>query len=342
MYDVARHALFLLPPETAHHVALKSLQVCHRLGLSAALAPRVTHCPVELMGLRFANPVGLAAGLDKNGDYIDALGALGFGFIEIGTVTPRPQAGNPRPRLFRLPRCHAIINRMGFNNLGVDHLVERARRRRYSGVLGINIGKNLTTPVSDAVDDYLICMKKVYTVADYIAVNVSSPNTPGLRDLQGEEQFAALARTLKTEQLRLAEQHGRYTPLVFKIAPDQAQDAIRAQAELLLELKVDGVIATNTTVSRDDVRGHARAEEAGGLSGEPLAARATAVVAALSAASGGALPIIGVGGISDKASASEKIDAGANLVQIYTGFIYRGPSLIAEAVAGCAETFSRP
>ncbi|HBD11524.1 MAG TPA: dihydroorotate dehydrogenase (quinone), partial [Porticoccaceae bacterium] len=205
----------------------------------------------------------------------------------------------------------------------------------------INIGKNLTTPVSDAVDDYLICMKKVYTVADYIAVNVSSPNTPGLRDLQGEEQFAALARTLKTEQLRLAEQHGRYTPLVFKIAPDQAQDAIRAQAELLLELKVDGVIATNTTVSRDEVRGHAHAEEAGGLSGEPLAARATAVVAALSAASGGALPIIGVGGISDKASASEKIDAGANLVQIYTGFIYRGPSRIAEAVAGCVETFSQ-
>jgi len=284
------------------------------------------------MGIDFPNPVGLAAGLDKNGDYIDALANLGFGFVEIGTITPRSQPGNPKPRLFRLPAVQGIINRMGFNNKGVDHLMEQVKRRKGQGVLGINIGKNFDTPVENAVDDYRICMQKVYPLADYITVNVSSPNTPGLRNLQFGESLNALLGALKEEQRALAEKHDRYVPVAVKIAPDMTEAEVREVAESLKALGIDGVIATNTTISREAVRGLEHGDEAGGLSGEPVKAASTQVIAWLSDALGGALPIIGVGGIVSGADAAEKIKAGASLVQVYTGFIYRGPELVKESV----------
>lgn len=335
MYDVLRKLLFLMPPETAHHVSLDVLGVAERVGLSRRLFSKPAHTPVSVMGLEFPNPVGLAAGLDKNGDYLNALGALGFGFVEIGTVTPRPQPGNPQPRLFRLPEHEAIINRMGFNNLGVDHLIAQVRRRRYDGVLGINIGKNFDTPLENAVDDYLLGLRKVYELADYVTVNISSPNTQGLRDLQSEDHLKAMLDRLVKERDALHRASGRYTPIAVKIAPDLEDDAVEGIANALVNAGMDGVIATNTTVSRAGISGR-HSDEAGGLSGQPVRDASTHVLAILAETLAGRLPIIGVGGISSGADAVEKIEAGACLVQLYTGFIYRGPALIGEAAAAIA------
>ncbi|MCL6555493.1 MAG: quinone-dependent dihydroorotate dehydrogenase [Burkholderiales bacterium] len=328
LYCLARPLLFALDPETAHDLTLEAL--ARAGGLLRFAAPRVPCTPRTVMGISFPNPLGLAAGLDKNGEAIDGLAALGFGFLEIGTVTPRPQPGNPRPRLFRLPEAQALINRMGFNNHGVDVLVENVRRAQYRGVLGINIGKNFDTPMAQAVEDYLICLRKVYAYASYVTVNVSSPNTRNLRDLQGEKALDGLLSALKGEQARLADRHGRYVPLVLKIAPDLDGDQIAVIADRLIAHRIDGVIATNTTTSREGVSGLVHSEEAGGLSGAPLRDKATAVIRALHARLGDAVPIIGVGGILTGRDAQEKIEAGAKLVQIYTGLIYRGPALVRE------------
>ncbi len=335
MYQLARKALFLLPTETSHHLSLNAIALSSRLGLLKHW-PKPTAQPVEVMGLTFPNPVGLAAGLDKNGDYFNALAQLGFGFVEIGTITPRPQPGNPQPRLFRLPEYQAIINRMGFNNLGVDHLVAQVRERQFKGVLGINIGKNFDTPVEKASDDYRHCMENVYAHADYIAVNISSPNTPGLRDLQHAQQLDELLATLKQTQTRLADEQGRYVPLALKIAPDLDDEQIIDMARQLIKHGIDGVIATNTTLSREPIKHSRLAGEQGGLSGWPVRERATEVIAKLAKALDGALPIIGVGGIASGADAYEKVNAGASLVQVYTGFIYRGPALISEAAEALA------
>ncbi|HHM04608.1 MAG TPA: quinone-dependent dihydroorotate dehydrogenase [Gammaproteobacteria bacterium] len=338
MYPLLRFVLFRLDPETAHHLALSGLKLLARTGILRLCCGRRIVAPCRVMGLDFPNPVGLAAGLDKNGDYIDALGALGFGFIEVGTVTPRPQAGNPRPRLFRLPGAHALINRMGFNNKGVNHLVEQVRRSRFDGVLGINIGKNRDTPVARAAQDYLYCLRKVYPFAGYVAVNVSSPNTPGLRQLQGRAALEALLRALKAAQRELAEQHGRYVPLVLKIAPDLAPGAIADLAAVVVAHEVDGVIATNTTVSREGVQGLAQAAEQGGLSGAPLKHSADDVLRVLAGALAGRAAIIAAGGIMCGADGRDKVKAGADLVQIYTGLIYRGPALVNEVVRAVQET----
>lgn len=337
MYSTLRNLLFRLDPEVSHEFSLDMLGATERLKLLELFISAPAYNPVEVMGLRFPNPVGLAAGLDKNGDYFNALGALGFGFVEIGTVTPRPQPGNPQPRLFRIPEREAIINRMGFNNKGVDHLVDQVRKRRYQGILGINIGKNATTPVENAADDYLIGMRKVYAHADYITVNVSSPNTPGLRDLQFGDSLNRLLETLKKEQLTLQEAHQRYVPVAVKIAPDMDDIAIAQVATALAEQGMDGVIATNTTIGREGVEGCVNSEEAGGLSGLPVRDKSTRVIAGLHSHLGGKLPIIGVGGIFDGPSAVEKIKAGASLVQIYSGFIYRGPAVVTEAASAIAQ-----
>lgn len=332
MYGIVRELLFRLPPETAHNLTLSGLDMAGKLGLLQALVTRPDPLPVRVMGLDFPNPVGLAAGLDKNADHLGALGALGFGFIEVGTVTPLAQPGNPKPRMFRLPEHQAIINRMGFNNHGLDHLLGRVDKRRYSGVLGINVGKNKATPNEESESDYRKGIAAVYSRADYITVNVSSPNTPGLRDLQFGDSLKGLMHAIKDEQARCEKEHGRYVPLAVKIAPDMDDDGIRFVAAALKEAGLDGVIATNTTISRDAVAGHRYAEEAGGLSGAPVRAPSTRVIQALHAELGESLPIIGVGGIADGDSAAEKIRAGAKLVQVYTGFIYRGPALIRESV----------
>ena len=337
MYSTLRNLLFRLDPEVSHEFSLDMLGAAERLKLLELFISAPAYNPVEVMGLRFPNPVGLAAGLDKNGDYFNALGALGFGFVEIGTVTPRPQPGNPQLRLFRIPEREAIINRMGFNNKGVDHLVDQVRKRRYQGILGINIGKNATTPVENAADDYLIGMRKVYAHADYITVNVSSPNTPGLRDLQFGDSLNRLLETLKKEQLTLQEAHQRYVPVAVKIAPDMDDIAIAQVATALAEQGMDGVIATNTTIGREGVEGCVNSEEAGGLSGLPVRDKSTRVIAGLHSHLGGKLPIIGVGGIFDGPSAVEKIKAGASLVQIYSGFIYRGPAVVTEAASAIAQ-----
>jgi dihydroorotate dehydrogenase len=284
------------------------------------------------MGLNFPNPVGLAAGMDKNAEYIDSLAALGFGFIEVGTVTPRPQSGNPKPRLFRLPRAGAVINRMGFNNQGVDQLVKNIQQASFGGLIGINIGKNFDTPLEKAVDDYLVCLHKVYAVADYVTVNISSPNTPGLRQLQLGEELERLLSALKNAQLQLAKVHKKYVPLVVKIAPDLSDAELVAIANQLLASQIDGVIATNTTLSRVGVENQPSANEMGGLSGAPLLGRATQVVQQLSATLQGQIPIIAAGGVMSGADAQEKIKAGASLVQIYTGLIYRGPMLVKEII----------
>ena len=330
LYSLARSALFQLDPELAHDFALKSLA---RMGTAAAIlgagASRAESRRV--MGLDFANPVGLAAGLDKNGEYIDALGALGFGFLEIGTVTPRPQAGNPRPRLFRLVEDEAIINRLGFNNLGVERLLKNVARASWRGVLGINIGKNSDTPIERAADDYLACLDAVYAAASYVAVNISSPNTKNLRDLQSPERLGELLGAVMRRGEELAARHGSRRPIAVKIAPDLDDGEVEAIAQLALEHRVDALIATNTTIARDEVAGRHLAQEAGGLSGRPLFKRSTAVLAKLARALGGRIPLIGVGGILSGEDARAKIDAGASLVQVYTGFIYRGPALIAEA-----------
>ncbi len=332
MYGLIRNLLFRLPPEQAHNLALNGLDTLNRLGLLSALSPTIDSLPVNVMGLDFPNPVGLAAGLDKNADHIDALGALGFGFIEVGTVTPLAQPGNPKPRMFRLPEHQAIINRMGFNNEGLEHLLGRVDRRRYQGVLGINVGKNKDTPNEQSESDYRTGIRSVYTRADYITVNVSSPNTPGLRDLQFGDSLKQLLAAIKDEQRQCQSQFDRYVPIAVKIAPDMDDTGIRFVASALRETGLDGVIATNTTVSRDAVASHVHANEAGGLSGAPVREASLRVIEGLYAELGESLPIIGVGGITDGASAAEKIRAGAKLVQIYTGFIYRGPELIREAV----------
>jgi dihydroorotate dehydrogenase len=331
LYSALRTLLFQLDPETAHDWTLRLLRSMP-MSLSRAFTACVPAAPCRVMGIDFPNPVGLAAGLDKNGECINNLAALGFGFVEIGTVTPRPQPGNPKPRMFRLPAAQALINRMGFNNKGVDYLVEQVRRSGFNGVLGINIGKNADTPVERATDDYLIGLCKVYPWASYVAVNISSPNTPGLRDLQYGAALDRLLEALKMEQRRLADEQGRYVPLAVKIAPDIADAELPTVAQALLRYEIDGVIATNTTFSRTGVEQWPHADQAGGLSGAPLRARATAVVEQLRALLGDAAPIIAVGGIMSGADAAARIAAGADLVQIYTGFIYRGPDLIQEAV----------
>lgn len=333
MYSIVRPLLFQMDPEKAHHFSLNALNRLNKLHLSSLMAAKIEDNPIELMGLRFKNPVGLAAGLDKNGDYIDALASLGFGSIEIGTITPRPQPGNPKPRMFRLPEHQAIINRMGFNNAGVDYLVEQVKQAKFDGVLGINIGKNKDTPNEKAADDYLLCMDKVYEHASYITVNLSSPNTPGLRDLQFGEPLKQLLDQLKERQHQLATQYQKKVPLVLKVAPDMTSEDIADIAGSLLEYDIDGLIATNTTISRDAVAGHQYAAEAGGLSGAPVCDLSTQTIKQFSDILQGRVAIIGVGGITDAKSAAEKRQAGAQLLQIYSGFIYKGGALIEEAAS---------
>jgi len=333
LYSILRPLLFRLDPETAHNITLEALKISYRLGLGKQLFPPPSAQPCEVMGLKFSNRIGLAAGLDKNGDYIDALAALGFGFLEIGTITPRPQPGNPAPRLFRIPEARAIINRMGFNNKGVDYLVTRVKEARFNGVLGINIGKNFDTPLEKAVDDYLFCMRKVYPHAGYIALNISSPNTPGLRNLQQKESFARLIEPLKEEQHQLESTHGRYVPLAVKVAPDLDIDEVNTIAEVLVEYAVDAVIATNTTLNHKPVQQLPHGQEAGGLSGAPLQRQSTQIIEQFSRALAHRLPIIGVGGIMSGVDACEKLAAGASLIQIYSGLIYSGPELIREIAA---------
>jgi dihydroorotate dehydrogenase len=336
-YGALRPLLFRLNAETAHELSLDLLGAAERLKVLSWMIPDVKNDPVTVAGIEFPNPVGLAAGLDKNGDYIDAMAQLGFGFIEIGTITPRPQPGNLKPRLFRIPERQAIINRMGFNNKGVDYLVDRVKAARFRGVLGINIGKNFDTPVEKAVDDYLICLEKVYPYATYITVNISSPNTPGLRTLQYGDALKELLQPLKEKQKALSESLG-YKPIFVKIAPDMNTDEVALVANSLVECGMDGVIATNTTLDRTGVEGCLHANEQGGLSGAPLEEKATEMLENLTKALDGRIPIIGVGGITDGAGAIDKIKAGAQLIQIYSGFIYRGPELIGEAVEAVANS----
>lgn len=336
LYQLARPFLFSMDAERAHQLTLPLLKKAVSLGLAKCIAVP-TPDPRQVMGITFPNPVGLAAGLDKDGAYIDALGALGFGFIEIGTVTPRPQAGNPSPRLFRLPEAQAIINRMGFNNEGVEAFIKNVQNSRFYqdklGVLGLNIGKNADTPIERAVDDYLYCLEKVYPYASYVTVNISSPNTKNLRQLQGADELDHLLAKLKNAQLYLADQFKRYVPFTLKIAPDLDSEQIKIIADKLVQNKIDGVIATNTTLSRVSVAGMAHADEVGGLSGAPILELSNSVIRGLRAELGDAIPIIGVGGILSSQNAKEKIAAGADLIQIYSGLIYQGPSLIPE----CAE-----
>jgi dihydroorotate dehydrogenase len=337
LYPLLRPLLFCLDPETAHEVTLKLLQAGYKSGITQLIQPKIADKPVSIMGLTFKNPVGLAAGLDKNGDYIDAVSALGFGFVEIGTVTPRPQAGNLKPRLFRLPEHEAIINRMGFNNSGIDHLLAQVQHSSYQGILGINIGKNADTPIENATEDYLIGLRKAYSAASYITINISSPNTKNLRQLQQGEEIKYLLAALKEEQLKLQQQHTRYVPLAVKIAPDLNDEEISHIARLLLEFSIDAVIATNTTIARDLIANHPLANETGGLSGAPVKDKSTYVVRGLAAELNGKLPIIAAGGILCAEDAKEKLAAGASLVQIYSGLIYRGQQLIADIVTSLAD-----
>ena len=329
LYSLARPMLFSLSPERAHELTLSLLKSAHKIGLARQhIAPK----PVTCMGIEFPNPVGLAAGLDKNGAYIDALAAMGFGFIEIGTITPRPQAGNPQPRLFRIPEAKAIINRMGFNNDGVDQLIENVKSSKFKGILGINIGKNADTPVENAVDDYLICLEKVYHYASYITVNISSPNTKNLRSLQSGDALTELLETLKQRQLELAEQYHHYVPLVLKVAPDLTEEDIEFIANQLLQFKIDGLIVTNTTLSRVGVESLPYGNEAGGLSGAPVFEKSTECLRQFAKRLNGQIPLIGVGGITQGEHALAKKDAGASLVQIYSGLIYTGPTLVKDCV----------
>ena len=328
LYTILRPLLFKLDPESAHRVTFNGIELARKVGLLKTVS--IPCQPRNVMGLSFPNPVGLAAGLDKNGEHLDALAALGFGFIEIGTVTPRPQPGNPAPRIFRIPEARAIINRLGFNNRGVDQLVENVKHSAYQGILGINIGKNFDTPLEKAVDDYLIGLQKVYRYASYVAVNISSPNTQNLRQLQAADALDQLLSRLKSEQAKLAQVHGNYVPMAVKIAPDLDATQIQTIAALLLKHRIDGVIATNTTITRTGIEHLPLAQENGGLSGAPLTQRATAVIRQLHHALQGVIPIIGAGGIMSADDAQDKLTAGANLIQLYTGLIYRGPDLVKE------------
>ena len=333
MYALSRPFLFAFDAERAHHLGLASLEAAYRSGLNPLLAKPPRQLPTKAFGLTFPNPVGLAAGLDKNGAHVDALLALGFGFVEVGTVTPRPQPGNPKPRMFRLPQQEAVINRLGFNNEGVDALVRNVERaRRIGGLLGINIGKNKDTPNESAEDDYLHCLRKVYALADYVTVNISSPNTAGLRELQEEQALRRLVSALRDEQEKLAGQHGKRVPMLVKIAPDLSESDIDAAGRVLGDLAVDGVIATNTTIARDGVEGARFADEVGGLSGAPLMGKSTAVLRMLRTRLPESIPLVGVGGILHGADAATKQAAGALLVQVYTGLVYRGPALVGECV----------
>ncbi|MEM0953179.1 MAG: quinone-dependent dihydroorotate dehydrogenase [Pseudomonadota bacterium] len=336
-YSALRRLLFSLPEEVAHDLSLSSLKLLERAGLGGLGMPTVDELPVEVMGLRFPNPVGLAAGLDKDARYIDGLAALGFGFIEVGTVTPVGQPGNPKPRMFRLPSSQALINRMGFNNDGLDALIERVQQARFNGVLGINVGKNKATPDGEALKDYSACLRAVYPHADYVTVNISSPNTPGLRDLQAEDSLKGLLEGLKQEHRQLREQHDSHVPLVVKIAPDMTDEIVAATANILLEYEIEGIIVTNTTVARTAVSHEQHGAEVGGLSGAPLREAADRVLAVVSDTVGDRMAKIGVGGIMCGADARRKMELGADLVQIYTGFIYNGPGLIADAVRCIGE-----
>ena len=335
LYALARPLLFALDPETAHALTLELADAPLRLGLLRVA--RVPGAPVRAMGLEFPNAVGLAACLDKNAAHVDALARLGFGFLEVGTVTPRPQPGNPRPRLFRLPAAQALINRMGFNNVGLDGFLENLARASWRGVLGINIGKNFDTPLDQAGDDYAACLERVYARASYVTINISSPNTQGLRALQGKDQLDALLARLAALRQRLADRHGRHVPLALKVAPELEPAQVQAIADAVRRHGIDAVIAANTSVSREGVEGLAHAGEAGGLSGAPIRARATATLAALAAALKGESALIGVGGILRGEHAVEKLAAGATLVQLYTGLIYRGPDLVSECISACRE-----
>lgn len=323
MYSLVRPILFQMPPERSHELALMALKAMPRTFFSV---PKVA--PVEALGMVFSHPVGLAAGLDKNAEYLDALAKVGFSHIEVGTVTPKPQAGNPKPRLFRLPKARAIINRMGFNNHGVDALVQNIQKAEYDGILGVNIGKNKATPLSQATEDYLHCLSKVYPYASYITINISSPNTPDLRQLQQKEYFTKLLAELKKEQMMLSDKFTRYVPLVVKVSPDETKNALQEMAEIVLSQQMDGIIATNTTCSRSQIEKIAFANEAGGLSGAPLMSRSTECLKILKEVVGDSVALIGVGGIDSPSCARQKLEAGANLLQIYTGLIYEGPWLV--------------
>jgi len=335
-YAFAKPLLFRLDPETAHNLTMAGLRHAHDLGLLKLFLPKVPNLPKRVMGLVFPNPVGLAAGLDKNGEAIDALAEFGFGFIEVGAVTPRPQPGNPKPRLFRLPGAEAIINRMGFNNLGVDHLLGNLERTAFKGILGVNLGKNFDTPIERAADDYLILLDKLYGRVSFVTVNISSPNTKNLRALQGGDELDALLAAIKARQAALADRHGKYMPVAVKIAPDLDAGQIVDMAALFRKHRVDAVIATNTTLSREGVEGLPHGTETGGLSGRPMRDKATRVMAAFHTALAGEVPVIGAGGILSGADAREKVAAGADLVQFYTGLIYRGPALVKECVQALA------
>ncbi|XPF95316.1 quinone-dependent dihydroorotate dehydrogenase [Colwellia sp. RE-S-Sl-9] len=331
-YSAIRKVFFKFDAETIHEMTIKALKNTGTTPLRALYCQNVPSKPVTVMGIDFPNPIGLAAGLDKNGECIPAFGAMGFGFVEVGTVTPRPQPGNDKPRIFRIPQASAVINRMGFNNKGVDYLVDQVRKAQFKGVLGINIGKNKDTPEENAKDDYIHCMQKVYNFASYITINISSPNTPGLRSLQYGDALNELLSALKAEQTTLAEKYGKYVPIAVKIAPDLTEPEVESIAECLIANNIDGVIATNTTLSREGVQGLEHCDEMGGLSGAPVKEKSTQVIKLLAKALDNKLPIIGVGGISNGADAKEKIEAGAKLVQVYTGFIYQGPDLIKDVV----------
>ncbi|MFP1810866.1 quinone-dependent dihydroorotate dehydrogenase [Lonsdalea quercina] len=332
MYPLIRKALFQLDPERAHEFTFQQLRRISHTPLEFLVRQSVPTKPVTCMGLSFKNPLGLAAGLDKDGECVDALGAMGFGFIEVGTVTPRPQPGNDKPRLFRLIEAEGLINRMGFNNHGVDNLVENVKKSHFGGILGINIGKNKDTPVENGKDDYLICMEKIYAHAGYIAINISSPNTPELRTLQYGEALDDLLQAVKNKQAELEAKHQKYVPVAVKIAPDLSEEELIQIADSLVRYNIDGVIATNTTLDRQLIQGLNHSGQTGGLSGRPLQLLSTEVIRRLSQELNGRLPIIGVGGIDSLMAAREKMAAGATLVQIYSGFIFRGPGLIKDIV----------
>jgi len=334
-YKLAQKALFATDPEIAHELSMAGLRLGHKLGATRFLC-NAADMPVRCMGLDFPNPVGVAPGLDKNGDYFEALGDLGFGFVEIGTTTPRPQPGNPKPRIYRLTEAQAMINRLGFNNKGVDHLVRRVRKHHFKGILGINIGKNFDTPIENAADDYLYCLDKVYPYADYITANISSPNTKNLRDLQTEDELDNLLGRLSRRRAELADETGRCVPLAVKVAPDLTDDEIPLIANIVSRHRMDAVIATNTTISRDGVEGLKHADESGGLSGAPLKPKADRVLAEFKKALADSVALIGVGGITRGQDAVDKMDLGASLVQFYTGMVYRGPELVTECLQAIA------